>query len=495
MPSEPSAPSSKDPVPRYEAGGLIARKYLLERVVGEGGMGSVWLARNLDLDAPVAIKLVRADRGPAGMAGRLQREARVAAKVQHHAVIRVFDFGETDYGDPFIAMEHLEGMTLADALDEVGSLDGLVAVRLLLPIIDGLAAAHALGIVHRDVKPDNIVLATGARHVQPKILDFGVARLEHWDPNPRITIDGAVVGSPSYMAPEQARGKDDVDHRADVWGVCATLYEAVTGFPPFQADSYNGLLRMIIEEEVSMPEATPGPEAALWPILLRGLAKDRRARFQTMRELGAALARVLLGQGISDDVCGNSLVTVWGLGASSPAHLPAEPAPPRVPAGAALGRDTRASLRPTVSTSPLVPATPRRAWEVRAALVPLAVIVLVTLVSATRPWHAAETGAATTPSGGAGAPQPDVAPAARANAAPVRGVAVPSLAAAAPTATPAEPRARAPAHPTAPSRPRNRFSHGWPVARDAREPRAASLRVERRRPTSPPPKDLKEPYQ
>jgi serine/threonine protein kinase len=336
-------------------------------VLGEGGMGTVWLAHNVDLDAPVALKLVRSDLAPAEAADRLKREARVEAQLEHRAIVRVFDCGATEHGDPFIVMEHLEGTSFADALDEKGRISATSAVRILLPVIDGLAAAHAKGIVHRDVKPENIFLARGPRYMQPKVVDFGIAKLDRWDPNPSLTLKGAVLGSPSYMSPEQARGLGDVDHRADIWAVCAVLYEAITGSPPFRGETYNSILRSIVEDEIAPLSNAGGADAALWVILEQGFAKDRAARFQSMRALGQSLARFLLLHGVAEDVCGDSLVTTWDLDGervqSLPASHPARSAAPREPLASQsppVGSAASPSVAPT-STSGLV--TPSRLFR------------------------------------------------------------------------------------------------------------------------------------
>lgn len=295
----------------YAKGDLIASKYLLGELLETGGMGSVWLAQNVDLDAPVAIKLVRFDPAHREAADRLKREARVEARLEHRALIRVFDCGETTSGDPFIAMELLQGLSLAAALELRGRMSPTTAVQILLPIIDGLAAAHDKGIVHRDIKPGNIFLARATGHVQPKVLDFGIAKLDSWNPDPKITLEGTVIGSPSYMSPEQARGLADVDHRADIWAICAVLYEAITSSPPFRGENYNSVLRSIVENDVPPLAMESAAAMDLWPILERGFAKDRESRFQSMRDLGNALAAFLLGQGITDDVCGDPLATTW----------------------------------------------------------------------------------------------------------------------------------------------------------------------------------------
>jgi serine/threonine-protein kinase len=304
----------------------VAGKYLLERVLGEGGMGSVWLAHNMDLDAPVAIKLLGSEGAPREAADRLKREARAEARLEHRAIVRVFDCGETEHGDPFIVMERLEGKSFADALEETGPISAVSAVRILLPIIDGLSAAHDEGIVHRDIKPENIFLAQCTRYLQPKVVDFGIAKLDRWDPNPGITIQGTVIGSPSYMSPEQARGLSDVDQRSDIWAVCAVLYEALTGSAPFRGDTYNAILRSIVEDEVTPLTNCGGDEAELWTLLERGFAKDRANRFQTMRELGTALAQFLVWHGVTDDVCGDPLAATW--------DVPVEPRDDTSPRGA-----------------------------------------------------------------------------------------------------------------------------------------------------------------
>jgi serine/threonine-protein kinase len=328
--------------PSYAKGDFVADKYLLEQLLEEGGMGSVWLAHNIDLDAPVAIKLVRFDAANQEASDRLKREARLEARLEHRAIVRVFDCGETDKGDPFIAMELLQGMSLAAALDLRGPLSVTTAVQILLPIIDGLSAAHDKGIVHRDIKPGNIFLARATRHIQPKVLDFGIAKLDRWNPDPKITLDGTVIGSPAYMAPEQARGRTDVDHRADIWAICAVLYESITSSPPFRGDSYNAVLRSIVEDDVAPLEVDSDAARALWPILERGFSKDRELRFQSMCELGTALAEFLLGQGVADDVCGESLAMTWGQPSGSKRSLDATPS---APVGSArVGRSSRPLL-------------------------------------------------------------------------------------------------------------------------------------------------------
>ncbi len=310
--SQPPA-QAETPGHGYVQGEVVADKYRLLKLVAEGGMGSVWIAQNLALDAQVALKLIRSDIGTEGADDRLLTEARATARLKHPGIIRVFDFGRTHFGDPFIVMELLTGESLGDVLDREGRLPATQAVQLMLPIADGLAAAHAKQVVHRDLKPDNVFLADSDGRLQPKLLDFGIAKVtrEERRRNRRLTDAGTVLGSPDYMSPEQARGAEDVDHRADIWAYCIVLYEAVTGRVPFQDANYNALLRHIIESDIPSILDHAAGDAALWEILKKGLEKDRDVRYQSIRHLAEDLAAWLVSHGVSEDVSGHSLRAGW----------------------------------------------------------------------------------------------------------------------------------------------------------------------------------------
>lgn len=274
-------------------------------------MGAVWRGTNLLLELPVALKLIRADLDRGALRARLQLEARAAAKLGHPAIVRVFDVGESELGDPYIVMELLHGETLAKLLSR-GRLSAARAVQMLLPIIDALSLAHENGIVHRDLKPDNLMLSIEREHVQPKILDFGIAKMtDPRDSDHKLTEIGMVVGSPDYMSPEQARGRDDVDAGTDIWATCVVLYEAITGTAPFQASNYNALLRAIVEDEPRPLSEHAAGDAPLWDVIRRGLQKNRAHRYATMAELGRALASWLLSHGINEDACGTPLESKW----------------------------------------------------------------------------------------------------------------------------------------------------------------------------------------
>ncbi len=309
------------PLSRYTVGSVLSEKYRLESLIGEGGMGAVWRASNLHLGLPVAIKLIRADLDREALRARLQLEARSVAKLGHPAIVRIYDVGESELGDPFIVMELLHGETLAQLLGQ-GRLSAVRAVQLLLPIIDALRVAHARGIVHRDLKPDNLLIALEDQRTQPKILDFGIAKLtDPRDTNQRLTEIGTVVGSPDYMSPEQARGREDVDYRTDIWSLCVVLYEAITGMPPFSASNYNALLRTIVEDEPKSLSDHAAGDSQLWEILKKGLAKNPAERHTSMLELGRSLATWLIGNGANEDACNTSVESKWFGRTSDPLHL------------------------------------------------------------------------------------------------------------------------------------------------------------------------------
>jgi len=304
---------------QYVVGDVIAAKYRLESPLGEGGMGTVWRALNLQLEAPVAIKLIRTGLDREVLTARLKQEARAAAKLGHPAIVRVFDVGESELGDPFIVMELLTGRSLAALLATEQRLAAARAVQLLLPVADALSAAHGKGIVHRDLKPDNVFIAVEDEQVQPKLVDFGIVKLagdKEFDQH--LTQAGTVLGSPEYMSPEQARGREDLDHRTDIWSFCVVLYEAVAGVTPFAGANYNALLRSIVEDEPPSLVGYLASDDRLWEIIRQGLSKDPEQRFRSMSELGRALAGWLITQGIHEDVCGSSLESKWITRTSDP---------------------------------------------------------------------------------------------------------------------------------------------------------------------------------
>ncbi|WP_438044893.1 serine/threonine-protein kinase [Sorangium sp. So ce128] len=293
---------------RYAPGDVLGGRYRLTELLGEGSMGAVWKARNLSLSLDVALKLIRRDCAVLEATSRLIREAQATARVSHRAAVRIFDLCFTEEGEPFAVMELLQGRSLAQALAESGAMSPISAVQLLLPVIGALGAAHGAGVVHRDVKPANIVLVREGRRTVPKLIDFGIAftAVRTAGDERRETL----VGSPAYMAPEQVRGGQESDARADVWSACVVLYELVSSRRPFGGPSSISIVHDVLRAAPPRPEALE-LHPRLWEIIERGLAKDPDGRFTTMAALGRALAQWAIAAGVAHDVTGASLVDYW----------------------------------------------------------------------------------------------------------------------------------------------------------------------------------------
>jgi eukaryotic-like serine/threonine-protein kinase len=281
--------------------------------LGKGGMGVVWKAMSTALDVEVAVKLVRGTTPSAEAFKRMAREAHAAARLGHPAMATVLDFGATPSGDPYVVMELLHGESLGEVLGRERRVETLRAVSMMLPIMDGLREAHDKGIVHRDLKPENLFLSRTARgRLQPKVLDFGIAKLEQaTDSSTRLTQDGAVLGSPGYFSPEQARGETNIDSRTDIWSISVVLYELITGELPFSGPNYNALLMSILKDNPKPITSYGYGDEELWRILQRGLHRDRDRRWPSMWELGRALAKWLFDKGARADVTSRSLEEVW----------------------------------------------------------------------------------------------------------------------------------------------------------------------------------------
>ncbi|MEO0326207.1 MAG: protein kinase, partial [Myxococcota bacterium] len=260
--------------------------FQVEGVVGRGGMGIVLRAASPDGD-PVAIKLLHEDlaTGDPGILRRFEREA--AIRLEHPNVVRVVDAGRSEAGRRYIVFELLEGEPLDVRLAREKTLSPRALHDLLLQIAKGLEAAHAEGIVHRDLKPGNVFWC---RDGTVKVLDFGVARLKQ---RSNLTMTGTILGTPAYLSPEQIKGRDDVDGRADLWSVGVIGYEALTGRLPFQQDAtYAMLMSILLEEATPLDRVAPGAPPELASIVERCLQKDPYARFADARALRAALEQV-----------------------------------------------------------------------------------------------------------------------------------------------------------------------------------------------------------
>jgi serine/threonine-protein kinase len=302
------------PLTEYLAGAVIADRYKLVRPLGRGGMGVVWVAHSLVLGVDVALKLIHSGLAGSTGATRMAREAHAAARLGHPAMVRVFDFGWTSRADPFLVMELVQGESMGSILRRELRLPAIQAVQMLLPLADGLRSAHDKGIVHRDIKPDNILVARDEfGRQQPKLLDFGIAKVDQPQnaEDHKLTQEGIALGSPDYMSPEQALGRDDIDHRTDVWALCVVLYESITGQMPWDRPNYNALMQAIIHEPATPTTELSAGDADLWCVIERGLQKKPDNRWASMTELGEALALWLYKHGVKEDISANSLRAVW----------------------------------------------------------------------------------------------------------------------------------------------------------------------------------------
>jgi eukaryotic-like serine/threonine-protein kinase len=272
-------------------GTLIAAKYRLERLLGEGAMGVVWAAVNERTEREVALKLINGQKDD--LRRRLLREARACGRLSHRNVIEILDVGETDSGDPFLVMPLLAGETLAERLERDGLLPPPLAARIGADIARGLEVAHAAGIVHRDLKPANVFL-----HREPgneedfvvKVLDFGVSKMQGPGDAAAATMAGSAVGSPLYMSPEQAIGDDGVGPRADLWTLGVLLFEMLTGTRPFYATTAFAVVAKILRGPIpTVLERAPGVDPALSAVVARCLVRRPAERIASAAELCALL--------------------------------------------------------------------------------------------------------------------------------------------------------------------------------------------------------------
>jgi serine/threonine-protein kinase len=256
-------------------------------------MGAVWLADDLSLDSPCAVKLIDAEKSRSEeVRKRFIREAKAAAQLRGPHVVDVFDRGESD-GVLYIAMEYLEGEDLCTRLGRVGILDPERTYRIVAHVSRALSSAHALGIVHRDLKPENIFLVQSYDEEIAKVVDFGIAQHAAYRLQDKATREGSFLGTPYYVSPEQARGRE-TDHRSDLWSLAVITYQCLTGVPPFDSDSLGDLMGLILYEPIpKITVANPDLPPAIEQWWTRATQRDRELRFQSARELTDQLGRAL----------------------------------------------------------------------------------------------------------------------------------------------------------------------------------------------------------
>lgn len=316
---EPTSEACHEHTQQVALSQLLDGKYRLGRLLGEGGMGAVYEAEHTGLGTRVAVKLLNENfvADPRAIA-RFRREARAAAAIRHENIVSVYDTGTTAEGVPFLVMELLDGESLSAFLRRERAMPPTVAAAVACQLLAGLAAAHASGVIHRDLKPGNVLLAhmpNGTRVV--KILDFGISKFHSDGVAADLTATGAVVGTPRFMAPEQARGEADIDARADLYAVGVLLYRMVTGRLPFGGSNQQEVLAAILGGSPVAPrQLRPSLSPELERVILKSLAVDRAQRYQTAGELLADLQRAV------PEVAAGDPIEIT-LPSSSDAHEPA----------------------------------------------------------------------------------------------------------------------------------------------------------------------------
>jgi serine/threonine-protein kinase len=341
---------------------LVANRFRVCSPLGRGGMGSVWLAHHVELDMPCALKFVEgAGALDPDTRHRFAREAKAAALLRSPHVVQILDAGTWD-GTPYLAMELLEGETLAERLARLGRLRPPACVAVVDQVARALTKAHAAGIIHRDLKPDNVFLARDDGAEVVKVLDFGIAK---WAPGaaggPPLTGFGALLGTPLYMSPEQARDSRSVDHRSDLWSLAVIAFECLTGRLPFDGQRILDVFMQILNAPLPVPtQVAPGLPRAFDAWWAKAADRDRARRFADAREQADALAVALgvsLGGRASDAPSSAAMpsASVYRPSAAPPTPRPAPSGPP------AAAPNSRARAAPSAPPAAAPTSRPRAA--------------------------------------------------------------------------------------------------------------------------------------
>jgi serine/threonine-protein kinase len=307
-------------------GDVIAAKYRLEKVAGEGGMGIVYAAEHLVLRQRVAVKVLLPEAALSeAVVERFSREAQAAARIQSDHVARVLDAGSLVNGSPFLVMEYLEGCDLEELLELNGKLPVAEAIDYAIQACEALAHAHAVGIIHRDLKPANLFLACrpdGGNQI--KMLDFGISKSMKSKPSEKRLTGQHVLGSPVYMSPEQLRNSKTIDARADIWSLGVVVYEMLTGTPPFDADGVGEIFAKILGNEECEPLHVRNPKVPreLSDVIAKCLRREPSERWEDAAQVASALRP--FGSGAWNDVIPRIEQVLARAKLLSPTHTPIE---------------------------------------------------------------------------------------------------------------------------------------------------------------------------
>ncbi len=349
-----------------EVGAILAGRYRVERVLGQGGMGLVVQAMHLQLHQPVAMKFLLPEvlENPQ-VVQRFLREAQAAVRLRSEHVARVTDVGSLESGAPYMVLEYLEGADLSIFPRSQLTVGGII--DLVLQACEALAEAHSLGIVHRDIKPANFFITRRTDGtLLLKVLDFGISKVA--TTNGQLTATQTVMGTPAYMSPEQMRSSRDVDHRSDIWSLGVVLYELLQGAPPFGGDTFSSMVLKVVTDP--LPRMTVRLPGDLDAVIYRCLEKDPARRFQNIAELAHAIAKYAQ----SETQAAISVQRTKGIARTEPPRGAPEP-----------GRDPQ-GVPSTISGSvgsKTMPLRSDRRWPIFAALGGLtgAIVIAIAIVA------------------------------------------------------------------------------------------------------------------
>jgi len=344
------------------AGTIIDGKYRVERIIGAGGMGAVYEATQIAIDRKVAVKLLhRMYCHDPQVVERFHREARLAGSIGHDNICEVTDLGAFENGAPYLVMPVLKGNSLAEVLSDAAHPLSVARMGdIICQTLSALQAAHDAGIVHRDLKPDNIfVTKYGDREDFVKLLDFGISKVLESDSVSNLTRTGTVVGTPFYMAPEQAKGSKDIDFSIDIYAIGVIIYEVLVGRRPYDGDSYNEIMFRIIAEPFAPPrQINPSIPEALEQVILKAMSREPEARYRNPAQMREALRAALDGSP-------SSQMSLIATASTAMADSPAAVTAPE--------HDRRASMTP-------VPARASGRWLIKAVIIAAVLVVAAAAV-------------------------------------------------------------------------------------------------------------------
>ena len=333
---------------------MLDEKYRLDQLLEVGGMGAVYVGTHTKLQKQVAIKVLRRELAQIpDMIERFQREAIAASRIGHESIVNVSDLGTGRDGSPFLVMEFLNGHTLAARIRQHGAMTIPTACAIAREILDPIHAAHQAGIIHRDLKPENVFIVRGSRGESLKILDFGISRVmeAQGESENRLTYTGQVMGTPYYMAPEQAAGRSDLGPPVDVYATGVILYEMLSGAVPFEAGNYNTIIYKVLAGQYEpLSKRLTGVPPDLEAVVARAMSLQPEARFATAAEFAAALEPFAFG-------------SAFNVGSSG--HMPVLPgSSPRmpVPPGSSPQMPVVHAHAPSTPRADVTHAGPRRRW-------------------------------------------------------------------------------------------------------------------------------------